>query len=189
MKRKIGFCFELILILGILTLAQFHPILIVTFAVAGVAVALPIAFLLQRGGWSSIVAKYALFVGVAVMWATFLVGNVKYLFIDRAFIALRAKPYKLCEIDGVKINSNTHLSVCSVDKEWWRFGLTRAVIYDSSGEIESAAELRSESWRRAALSLDRVVPFGIVGFKVNRITGYYYLATFHDDVEQNVVGK
>jgi hypothetical protein len=56
-----------------------------------------------------------------------------------------------------------------------------AIVHDSSGQVEWKAGKRSREWKGAALSLDKVVPFGIVGFTVRRFIDKLYFIDFSDD--------
>jgi hypothetical protein len=79
------------------------------------------------------------------------------------------------------------LSVCDVNNKWWRDGITTAIVYDSSGQIEWAQGKRSQEWKSADLSLGNVVPFGIIGFTVQGLGDGLYVVDFDNNLTQNVI--
>lgn len=115
------------------------------------------------------------------------IANRKYHWLEAVEIKFGKKVYAECPLNGVSFGRNEILSVCQVNDNWWRWGFTEAVIYDSSGQVGENNINRSNDWARAALSLNSKVPFGIVGFDAFNFGGGYYLVTFFDDKPENVI--
>lgn len=134
--------------------------------------------------------------------------RVKIIFIVASFIGYLAVPTELayhwqealvvkiypnkfasCKMKGVVFGERGDqiLSVCDVNKKWWRDGRMVAVVYDSSGQIAWGEDRRSLGWKNAALSLDKVIPFGIIGFTVQGLADQLYVVDFDDNLTQNVI--
>lgn len=179
MRKKAWLGVQLLMLLLLLSWIQFHPFLFaISLAIIFTCLLFLIFSFLKHRGMRWKITGFGILTTFAIVWTFFLWINVRCNIFDRVFIAARLPPYAQCEKYGVAVDKNSHLSVCSKDDEWWRYGFTRAVIYDSSGQIERSDNSRDEAWRHAALSLDHIVPFGIVGFEAKKVTGSYYVVTF-----------
>ncbi|MCA7953309.1 hypothetical protein LGM43_23865 [Burkholderia seminalis] len=192
--KKIGLCSKHLvltcILLCALTYIQFRPLLIGLSAIAAtLVIAFWIATLLRRQHKRSRMHLYFITLVICGLWSSFLFANFKYYLIDLALIKIHAPAYENCKNNGAVTDSKFSLSVCSVNNEWWRFGFTRAVVYDSSNQILREPKNRSKEWRDAALSLNRQVPFGIVGFEARKLSQNYYAVTFYDALEENVTLK
>jgi hypothetical protein len=136
---------------------------------------------LRSGNWS----RFAYIIFCAVL----LVGALYSLRLDRKYhwiylvdLKIQQSKYENCKRDGVVVNDGEILSVCSRNTRWEGWGFIETVVYDSGGEVTWSSGKQSSEWRRAANSLDRQAPFGILGFDVVPLVDHFYLVTFYDDL-------
>ena len=178
-----------ILAFCIIVSSRYYPI----WMLAGIALAIYVLIHLLIDVWTGRRKEYR---------------RVKIIFIVASFIGYLAVPTELayhwqevlvvkvypnkfasCKMKGVVFGERGDqiLSVCDVNKKWWRDGRMVAVVYDSSGQIAWGEDRRSLGWKNAALSLDKVIPFGIIGFTVQGLADQLYVVDFDDNLTQNVI--
>lgn len=169
--------------------SQYYPM----WMIAGMALAIYISIRLLMDVWAGRRKEYRR-VKVLLLVASFmgyLAVPMELAYHWQEVLAVKMYPGKfaLCKAKGVAFGARGDqiLSVCYVNKKWWRDGRMVAIVYDSSGQIEWRKDRRSVEWKNAALSLDKVVPFGIIGFTVQSLTDRLYVVDFNDDLTQNVI--
>ena len=171
-------------VLVILSYARHYPSLgLLAILLDLVALCLALRAWFKRGvslrlklQWSFII------VALPVMWVAFIEPYRFGYWQDRLFIRMNPGKMSSCVTHGVKFGENQILALCDADTQTWRWGATKALIYDSSGQILLAPEQRSSEWSCAALALNDKegvpAPFGVAGYAAEHLTGNFYLVLF-----------
>jgi hypothetical protein len=119
-------------------------------------------------------------------YLSFLTENFFYNWVDIWRIRANFSEFERCKASGVALPQGHRLSVCERDDRWWRYDLTRVIIYDSSDNVLLPQFDPTSEWRRAAVQIAADAPFGIVGFTAKRLSGHFFLVDFSDDLSPNV---
>lgn len=184
-----------ILIAYVMVWVQYHPILffIVSVVFAGYLVTLLVGaiFILiskqKRATHGRRLMRHMVIAICIVLWESLLQFNQAGGWTDILAIKLNTKKYDACRRSGVAFDGN-RLAVCSVDEKWWRLEFTEAIIYDTSGQITRKHSQLTPGWVQAALQL-KEVPFGVVGFDATRLSGDFYLVTFYDNRDDDLIKR
>jgi len=100
-------------------------------------------------------------------------------------VNLHSREFSRCAKNAVPIPGKGAIGVC--DRKSYMVGtelginasqITEAIIYDSSDQIADNHAQRSTIWNRAAYSLNKEVPFGLIGYKTYKLLGHYYYTVF-----------
>jgi hypothetical protein len=122
-------------------------------------------------------------IAIVASWCVLIVENFKHGLTYRAGVVLQLPSYRACASrDGVVFDNGYRLAVCDVQREPWSFGVTNALVYDSSDEILRAPKNQSSSWKAAAESLSQNAPFGVAGYEANCLRGHYFFVRFYEDM-------
>jgi len=131
---------------------------------------------------------YSIVILIIVMGALY--AKARYDWVPAWFgIKLNANTFVSCPQNGVTFEGKNILSVCSTNDKYWRYNVMEAVIYDSSGQIMKKEGSQTDGWKRAAESLDKKAPFGIIGFTAKHIAGDFYSVTFDDYKQQRLINQ
>jgi hypothetical protein len=115
---------------------------------------------------------------VAIMSVVGILSNGRMNWISLIEIKLGFNGYEKCRLDGKQISKDERISVCERENiDGW--GITRAVIYDSSDQIILPEDERTLNWNYAAAALGHSAPFGISDFSAKKITGHFYMVYFN----------
>ena len=169
--------------------SQYHPF----WMIVGIILAICVLIRLLIDVWRGRQKKYRyakIFLLIASL-VGYLAVPMELSYHWQESLALRIFPNKFdsCKARGVHfgVEGAQTLSVCDVNEKWWRDGRTIAIVYDSSGQIGWSENRRSREWKHAALSLYKVVPFGIVGFEAQGLADNLYVVDFDNDLTKNVI--
>ena len=169
--------------------SRYRPI----WMVAGIALAIYVSIRLLIDLWTGKRKDYwrvkVLFLVASFMGYLAVPMELAYHWQEALAVKMYPGKFASCKTKGVVFGERGDqiLSVCEVNKRWWRDGRMVAIVYDSSGEIAWRKDRRSLEWKDAALSLDKVVPFGIIGFTVWRLSDRLYVIDFDDDLAESVI--
>jgi hypothetical protein len=164
----------------------FHPILFVANMLFVIFTAISdVVRIIKNKGQDYQV--YLLKIIISFVWCSVLVLDAQLSLIDQIGIQLKSPLFETCRHSGVSIAGGYTLAVCDKDDRWWRYGFTKAIIYDSSDQIGIPASKRTKEWVSIAVSMGEQVPFGILGFSARRLTGHYYSVSFFDDRQPDLI--
>lgn len=173
------------LVLAATLYTRFHPIL---FA-ANLGISLVMAIVafagLCRSGFGKRFAKglvkgRLLAILAPIVWYGFLELNLHHSWVETVEIRLHSNKFASCAASGIAVDAGQRLSVCEIDNRWWRYGFTKAIVYDSSRQVALAHPHRTRAWELATRRIVEV-PFGTVGYSVSPLGGNYYALFFQDD--------
>ncbi len=173
-----------------MTWLQYHPILewIEHLAIGAYIAVSIVSAALGIGASRKKLGPRLAVAGLMVLWGLSLYFDQEYRWSEIIAIKTQKKKYENCKKSGIDFNEG-HLSVCNENGKWWRYGFTESIIYDSSGQIMNQHRPHSPGWINAALTLNKQAPFGIVGFEARPLTGNFYLVTFYDDLEDELISE
>lgn len=177
------------LLLIAITYSEYHPLLLIALCVIIIIFVISLITSLARNNpWETRIRSGICAIAI-LAWCLLLYTNFKKDWLDIIFIEINSQTYVNCISDGVAFDTNKALSVCKKYEKWWRYGFTKAIAFDSSGQIILKHASRDPEWIRAALSLDRKAPFGIIGFTARRLTGNFYSVIFYNDLPQDLINQ
>lgn len=160
---------------------RFHPVLFsLNLGVSAVLAIVAFAGLCRSAFRGRMDQARLAAVVIPVAWYGCFELNLHYSWVERVEIELHMNTFASCAARGVEVGAGQRLSICEVDNRWWRYGFTKAIVYDSSGQVALAHPHRTPVWEQAAHRMSGV-PFGIVGFSVSHLRGNYYALFFEDD--------
>jgi hypothetical protein len=172
-----------------MTWLQYHPILewVGHILIGGYLVALVLSALGIGMSRKNLIPRIAIAIFM-VLWGFLLHFDEEYRWSEITAIKIETKKYDACKKSGIDFEEG-HLSVCNENGNWWRYGFTEAIIYDSSGQIMRQHRPHSAGWVNAALTLGKQAPFGSVGFDARHLVGDFYLVTFYDDLDDELISE
>ncbi len=124
----------------------------------------------------------------------FYAGDVRfrtYILAQSFRIKLNPRIFSQCVKNAISISGGGAIGVCEytqLQAIGTELGINtsyivKSIIYDSTDQILINETQRSREWYQSAYVLRKMVPFGRIGHRTEKLIGHYYYVVFNTDLE------